>query len=170
MSKYLNAKANAGPSELGEGGGGTVETCAHPMIFSDPNVPFFKSRIYEFSEPHSFWSRKLLTSTNHDFSVSGLLKIKFICSVCFHWFWPKILAFRPLTSYLSPFFVVWGHVINHSKRNFASSPLHRKDISCHRWKENLFILEWPQDFPERTFCVVFEIWLFQHNLFHHGST
>ena len=108
------------------GKGGTVETCAHPMIFSDPNVPFFKSRIYEFSEPYSFWSRKLLTSTNHDFSVSGLLKIKFICSVCFRWFWPKILAFRPLTSHLSPFFVVWGHVINHSKRNFASSPIAQK--------------------------------------------
>ena len=35
-----------------------------PIIVSDLNVPFFKPHICEFSEPHSFSSRKLLTSTN----------------------------------------------------------------------------------------------------------
>ena len=97
----------------------------------------------------------------YDFTVSGLLKIKLIGSVCFHRVCSKILVFRPLSSRLTPFFLVWGHVINHSKRNFVSSPLHRKDLSCHRWMGNLFIEEWPQDFHERTFCVTFEIWLFQ---------
>ena len=68
----------------------------------------------------------------YDFTVSGLLKIKLIGSVCFHRVCSKILVFRPLSSRLTPFFLVWGHVINHSKRNFVSSPLHRKDLSCHR--------------------------------------
>ena len=57
-----------------------------------------------------------------NFTVSGLLKIKLIRSVCFHRICPKILVFRPLTSRLTPFFLVWGHVINHSKRNLC--PLH----------------------------------------------
>ena len=91
-----------------------------------------------------------------DFTVSGLLKIKLIRSVCLHRICPKILVLLPLTSRLTPFFLVWGHVINHSKRNFVSSPLHRNDLSCHKRRRNLFIEEWPQDFHERTFCVTFE--------------
>ena len=67
----------------------------------------------------------------YDLAVSGLL----VCSVCFHMVRHKTLAFLPLISRLIPFFIlVWGHVINHSKRNFVSSPLHRKDLSCHRWR------------------------------------
>ena len=97
----------------------------------------------------------------YDFTVSGLLKIKLIGSVCFHKVYPKILVFWPLTSRLTPFFLVWGHVINNSKRNFVSSPLHRNDLSCHGWRGNLFIEEWPQNVHERTYCVRFEIWLFQ---------
>ena len=42
------------------GGGGRGEA----VIFSDLNVPFLKLHICEFSKPHSFSSRKLLTSTN----------------------------------------------------------------------------------------------------------
>ena len=97
--------------------------------------------------------------TEYDFS--GLLKISLICSVCFHRVCPKILAFRLLTSRLTPFFLVLGSINNHSKRNFVSSLLHRKDLSCHRWRRNLFIEEWPQDFHQRTFCVVLKIRLFQ---------
>ena len=97
----------------------------------------------------------------YDFIVSGLLKIKLIGSVCFHGVCPVILVFRPVTSRLTPFFVVWRHVINHSKWNFVSSPLHRSDLSCHRGRRNLFLEEWPQHFHECTFCVTFEIWLFQ---------
>ena len=95
----------------------------------------------------------------HDFT--GLLKIKLIGSVCFHRVCPKILVFQPLTSRLTPFFLVWRHVINHPKRNFVSSPLHINDLSCHRWRGNLFVVEWPQDFHKRTFCRTFEIWLSQ---------
>ena len=97
----------------------------------------------------------------YDFTVSGLSNIKLIGSVCFHRVCPKILLFWPLTSRLTPFFLVCGHVINHSKQNFVSSPLHRNDLSCHGWRGNLFIDEWPQDFYERKFCVTFEIGLFQ---------
>ena len=97
----------------------------------------------------------------YDYTVSGLLKIKLICSVCFHRVCPKILTFQPLTSRLNPFFLVWGHVVDLSKRNFVSSPLRRKEIFCHRWRGNLIIQERRQDFQERTFCVVFETWLFQ---------
>ena len=46
---------------VGTGGQGGMR---HPIIVNDLNVPFFKSRICKFSEPHSFLSRKLLTSTN----------------------------------------------------------------------------------------------------------
>ena len=67
-------------------------------------------------------------------TVSGLLKIKLICSACFHKVCHKIMAFRPFTSRLTPFFLVWGHVINLSKRCFVPSPLHRKDLSCYRWR------------------------------------
>ena len=70
----------------------------------------------------------------YDLTASGLLKIKLICSVCIHRVCQKILAFRPLTSRLIPFFLILGHVINHSKRCFVSSPLQRKDLSCHRWR------------------------------------
>ena len=70
----------------------------------------------------------------YDLTVSDLLKIKLICSVWFHTVCHKVLAFRPLTNRLTPFFLVWGHVINHSKRYFVSSPLYRKDLSCHRWR------------------------------------
>ena len=67
----------------------------------------------------------------YDLAVSGLL----VCSVCFHMVHYKTLAFLPLISRLIPFFIlVWGHVINHSKRNFVSSPLQRKDLSCQRWR------------------------------------
>ena len=58
---------------------------------------------------------------------------------------PWILVFRLLTSRLTLFFLVWENVINHSKRNFVSSPLHRSDLSGHRWRGKLFIGEWPQD-------------------------
>ena len=88
----------------------------------------------------------------YDFAVSGLLKIKLISSICFHRIRPKILVFQSLTSHLTPFSLVWGHEINHSKQNVLSSLLHRNDLSCHRWRRNLFIKEWPQDFHERTFC------------------
>ena len=79
----------------------------------------------------------------YDFTVSGLLKIKLIGSFCFHRVCPKILAnlapYQPFNS----FFLVWGQVINDSKRNFVSSSLHRNDLSCHRWRGNLLIEEWP---------------------------
>ena len=97
----------------------------------------------------------------YDFTVSGLLKIKLIGSVSFHRVYTKVLVFRPLTSRLTLFFLVCRHVINHSKRNFVSPYLHRSDLSCHGWRGNLFIEEWPQDFHEGTFCVSFEIWLHQ---------
>ena len=97
----------------------------------------------------------------YDFTVSGLLKIKLMSSICFHRIRPKILVFQSLTSHLTPFSLVWGHEINDSKQNVLSSLLHRNDLSCHRWRGNLFIKEWPQDFHERTFCVTFEIWLYQ---------
>ena len=97
----------------------------------------------------------------YDFTVSSLLKIKLISSICFHRIHPKILVFQSLASHLTPFSLVWGHEINHSKQNVLSSLLHRNDLSCHRWRRNLFIKEWPQDFHERTFCVMFEIWLYQ---------
>ena len=67
----------------------------------------------------------------YDLTVSGLLKIKLICSICFHRVCHKILEFRPFTSRLTPFFLVWGHVINRSKQYFLSSPLHRRDLSCY---------------------------------------
>ena len=89
----------------------------------------------------------------YDFTVSGLLKIKLSGSVCFHRACPKTLVFQSINSRLTSIFVVLGHVINHSKRNFVSSPLHRNDLSRQRWRGNLFIEEWPQDFHERTFCV-----------------
>ena len=57
-----------------------------------------------------------------------MLKIKLVCSVCFHEVYDKTLAFRSLTSR----FLVWRHVINHSKRNFVSSPLPRNNLSPHR--------------------------------------
>ena len=47
---------------FGTGGAGGRGAYALPIIVSDLNVPFFKSHICEFSEPHSFSSRKLLTS------------------------------------------------------------------------------------------------------------
>ena len=72
----------------------------------------------------------------YDFTVSGLLKIKLIGSVCFHKVCPKIPVFWPLISRLSPFFLVWGHVINHPKRNFVSSPLNRND---HRNDHKIFM-------------------------------
>ena len=97
----------------------------------------------------------------YDFTVSGLLKIKLMSSICFHRIRPKILVFQSLTSHLTPFSLVWGHEINDSKQNVLSSLLHRNDLSCHRWRRNLFIKEWPQDFHDRTFCVMFEIWLYQ---------
>ena len=73
----------------------------------------------------------------------------------------KYWHFGPSPVVQPPFFLVWGHVINNSKWNFVSSPLHRKDISCHRWRGNHIIEKWPQDFHKHTFCMVFEIWLFQ---------
>ena len=51
-----------------------------------------------------------------DFTVSGLLKIKLISSICFHRIHPKILVFQSLTNHLTPFSLVWGHEINHSKQ------------------------------------------------------
>ena len=112
-----------------EGRGGM---CPPLIIISDFNVPFFKSYIREFSEPHSFSSSKLLASTNIRFGILRPVKIKLVCSVYFHRVHHKILAFLPLISCLISFLLVWRHVINHSKRNFVSSPLHRKDLSCQR--------------------------------------
>ena len=79
-----------------------------PIIFSDRNVPFFKSRICQFSEPHSFSFRKLLLSINIRFHSHRSVKIKLIDSVYFHRVCPKIQAFRPLTSRLIPFFSSLG--------------------------------------------------------------
>ena len=81
----------------------------------------------------------------YDFTVSGLVKIKLSCYVYFHRACPKTLVFQSINSHLTSIFVISGHVINHSKRNFVSSPLHRNDLSCQRWRGNLFIDEWPQD-------------------------
>ena len=81
-----------------------------PIIFSDGNVPFFKSYA-SFSNLilfHSFVSfvscllallfRKLMTSTNiliYNFTVSGLLKIMLICSVSFNRFSPISAPHQP---------------------------------------------------------------------------
>ena len=77
----------------------------------------------------------------YDFTVSGLLKIKLMSSICFHRIRPKILVFQSLTSHLTPFSLVWVHEIYHSKQNVFSCLLHRNDLSCHRWRENRFIKE-----------------------------
>ena len=61
----------------------------------------------------------------YDFTVSGLLKIKLMSSICFHRIRPKILVFQSLTSHLTPFSLVWGHEIYHSKQNVFSCLLHK---------------------------------------------
>ena len=83
---------------------------------------------YAFASfPNLILSRKLLVLI-YDFTVSGLFKIKLVSSVCINRVCSKILVFQLLTSRLTSFFLVWGHVINHSKRNFVFSPLHRKNL------------------------------------------
>ena len=47
--------------------GGAGHVPALLVIFSDLNVPFFKSHICEFSRPYFFSSRKLLTNANIKF-------------------------------------------------------------------------------------------------------
>ena len=60
-----------------------------PIIFSDLNLPFFKWRICEFLQSHSFSSRKLLPIIN---------------KVCFHQVLHKIMTFPPLIDLLILFF------------------------------------------------------------------
>ena len=158
-SWYVNSLIlhdKTGPSKLGGRGG-----ICPPIIFSDVSVPFLNHTYASFPNLILFRLANYWLVLIYHFTVSDLLKIKLIGSVCFHRICPKILVFRPFTSRLIPFFLVWGHVINHWKRNFVSSPLHKNNLSCHRWRGNLFIERWPQGFHERTFCVTFEIWLFQ---------
>ena len=104
----LGLRRNNRPFRAVGTGGGQGEACAPPIIFSDLNVRLFKLHICEFSKPHSFSPRKLMTSPIYDSTVPDLLKIKLIASVCFHSVCPKILVFWSLNSRLTPFFWFGG--------------------------------------------------------------
>ena len=151
-------RRNWGGGRVGYGGG----MCPTPLQFLVTLMCPFSNYTYVSFPNLILWRvPNYWLGLIYDFTVSSLLKIKLSGSVCFHRACPKILVFQSVSSRITSFFLVLGYVINHSKRNSVFSPLHRNDLSCQRWRGNLFIEKWPQDFHECTFCVTFEIWLFQ---------
>ena len=77
--------------------------------------PFSNHTYASFPNPILFRLVNYWLVLIYDFTVSERLKMKLIWSVCFHRVCSKILAFRRLTNRLTPLFLVWRHVINHSK-------------------------------------------------------